>query len=336
MTTPHSEIVLVGDASASPDPPQARVLFLIQEFTISFRRSLELAVDLGEALTELKASLPHGEWVPWLDAYAPFGERMAQHLMYLWQRRNDISGLPPDTGIGAAIKWLQARNRTPRPTPEHDPATGGHVDVEPIFEPLLRYCLPGTPTDVIISRMLLTFFPGARTALDVTYGSGNFWGETTHIDLMAHDLDPTRAPHGVMSFTELDYDDASFDVVLFDPPHLADGGDDSVMANRFGTVQGQAQLDELVMAGTREAWRVCGQGIIVKITNHVHGQRFQNERDLVAEALGWNQPLYDEVHQVRDHAFIDPSWREQMSAYNNGSTFLVYRKGAQIHGRRTD
>jgi len=328
-----TEIVLAGETGVSLAQPDQRVLYLIQEFASAWKRTLELSIDLGEALIDLKATLPHGQFGPWLEQHAPFTERHARRFMDLWANRTLVSELPSDTGVTAAMRWVQAQRRTPRPTPEHEPDIDG-VDAEATREPLLRFWLPGAPTHVIVNQMLLTFFPDASTALDVTYGSGNFWSQTTHLAVTGHDLDEYCAPDGVMDFTDLKYDDASFDVVLFDPPHIADGGDDSVMATRFSTVATQTALDELILQGTREAWRVCDKGIIVKVTNHVHGRLFQNEVDLVAEALGWNQPLYDQVHQVRDHAFIDPSWGEQMSAYNNGSTFLVYRKGSQIHGRR--
>jgi hypothetical protein len=178
--------------------------------------------------------------------------------------------------------------------------------------------------------MLLTLFPDARMALDVTYGLGNFWSEGAPVPVTGHDVLAERAPDGVMDYTELQYDDATWDVVLFDPRHLADGGDDSVMTNRFGTAATQEEIDNQIIDGSRECWRVCRLGMIVKVTNHVHGHVFQEEETLVGEALNYLIP-YDKVYQVRDHAFIDPSWGEQCSAYNNGAVYLVYRKGDQRH-----
>jgi Protein of unknown function (DUF3102) len=332
--SPSRDLVVAGEVQPSLAPPEQRVLFLIQEFASAWKRTLDVSIELGEALTDLKAALPHGQFGPWIEQHAPFTERHARRFMELAANRTFMSDLPSETTVTAATKWLQAQRRTPRPLPEQDGIGLILDDPEATREPLLRFSPPGTPTHVIIDRMLLTFFPDASTALDTTYGSGNFWSQTTHVSVTGHDLDEYCAPDGVMDCTDLKYDDASFDVVLFDPPHIADGGEDGVMATRFSTVATQAALDELILQGTREAWRVCDKGIIVKVTNHVHGRLFQNEVDLVAEALGWNTPLYDQVHQVRDHAFIDPSWGEQMSAYNNGSTLLVYRKGSQIHGRR--
>ena len=52
----------------------------------------------------------------------------------------------------------------------------------------------------------------------------------------------------------------------------------------------------VVRDGVREAWRVARLGIIVKVTDHVHGQRYVLESDWVRETVG-EQP-FDEVYQV--------------------------------------
>jgi hypothetical protein len=69
------------------------------------------------------------------------------------------------------------------------------------------------------------------------------------------------------------------------------------------------------------------------VTDHIHAQQYVLESDWVREAIGG--PPYDEVYQVRGNAVIDPKWEEQLSAYNNGSTFLIFRKDDQRHVRRS-
>ena len=44
--------------------------------------------------------------------------------------------------------------------------------------------------------------------------------------------------------------------------------------------------------------------------------------------MDWAPP-YDVVYQVRPRAFIDPKWGMQQHAYNNGSTYLIYKRRAQ-------
>src|SRR5262252_48395 len=326
MTNPSTEIVEAGEQSlAVLSPTEQRVLVLVEEFKLSFRRTLELSIDLGEALEAHKATLDHGEWMPWLEQHFELGDRMARRFMELYTNRKVLSDLPPGTSTDAAILWLRKQRRGPRPVR----IVG--VDAEAPDRPLLRGCGPDWSTGAIVKSIVLVSFPGARMALDVTYGNGNFWSEGAPIPVTGHDMDEARAPDGVMDFTDLKYDDATWDVVSFDPPHLADGGEDSVMTGRFGTVATQAALDDLIIDGVREAWRVCSMGVIVKVTNHVHGQTFQYEQALIEEALDWKIPYYDLVYQFRDHAFIDPSWGVQRSAYNNVSVYAVLKKGSQIH-----
>lgn len=337
LTTPTTDLALVGEQSpALPvgamtnDELQGEAVLLKLAIDQGERRTREWRLRLGEILTELRHRLGHGQWLPYVEESLPIEQAQAKNYMQLAANRQRVSDLPAGLSMREELKALRVPT-APKPTPERMADEAADADVEASREPLLRFCPPGMPTHVIVDRMLLTFFPEAQDALDVTYGSGAFWSGFARLDLIAHDLDPARAPHGEMDCRVLKYGDASFDVVLFDPPHLADAGEDSVMGGRFGTVASQEQLDNLIVDGVREAWRVCHMGMIVKVTNHVHGRVFQNEVDVVAEALGWNQPLYDQVHQIRERAFIDPTWGQQRSAYNNGSTYLVYKKDSQVH-----
>lgn len=199
---------------------------------------------------------------------------------------------------------------------------------------LLRFSPADLPTPTVVALILRVLFPDALTALDVTYGSGNFWDGSAHVSVRAHDSDPTRAPDGVVDFTSLPYDDDAYDVALFDPPHLEDAGEASIMRERFGTYA-HADLQTVIAQGASEAWRVAALGIVVKVTDHVHAVAdtwFRRQTRWVIDAIG--QEPYDVVHQVRSNVFVDPKWQEQLSAYNNGSTYLIFRKGDQRHIRR--
>jgi hypothetical protein len=182
-----------------------------------------------------------------------------------------------------------------------------------------------------MALILRVCFPDAMTALDATYGGGAFWDGSAHVSVTGIDLDPTRAPDGAADFRDLPYAPHAFDVVVLDPPHLADAGVESLMRQRYGTYA-DADLERAIQAGCREAWRVARLGIVVKVTDHIHGQRFVCETDWVRSAL--NEPLYEVVHQTRSGAVIDPKWAEQLSAYNNGSSYLVFRKDGPLHVRR--
>jgi len=307
---------------------EERVQDLIVQFANSWRRTLALAIELGEALRELKGELGHGNWLPWVEEKFPYGERMARRFMDLAANRSEMSDLPVDTPFTSALDWLREQRRNGRPVPEPE-----SKELEEQLQ-LLRFAHAEQPTATLIALILRVLFPDARNALDVTYGSGAFWDGSAHVKVTAHDLDPRRVPpDGLMNFLRLTYANDSFDVVIFDPPHLADTGDASIMGERFGTYQNQ-QLGEHIAQGTLEAWRVARLGIVCKVTDHVHGHEWQEESSWVRGALEGLRP-YDVVHQVRDKPLVAPMWREQLSAYNNGSTYLIFRKGDQKHVRRS-
>lgn len=206
-------------------------------------------------------------------------------------------------------------------------------DSVPLEGPLLRFSQADLPTATIMALILRVAFPDAETALDMTYGSGAFWDGSAHVHVTAHDSQTARAPDGVVDFTQLGYADASYDVTIFDPPHLADTGLNSIMGQRFGSYASYAELEAAVCAGAREAWRVGRLGTIIKVTDHVHAHHYVIESEWVRAALDGRAP-YDVVHQVRSDALVAPMWEEQLSAYNNGATYLIFRKGDQKHVRR--
>lgn len=259
-----------------------------------------------------------------------------EHDSRRWQM---IAGFPDDVFEGYISSTLAAGDeelttagllslavpvaKVPRDVPEP-----GSLSLE--GPPLLRFSQADLPTPTIVALILRVLFPDAVTALDTTYGLGGFWDGSAHVRVTGQDRNAERAPHGIADFTNLPYADESHDVVLFDPPHLSDGGDDGIMATRYGTIAGE-DIETVVCAGTREAWRVARLGVVIKVADHVHGQRFVRMTGWVCGELG--EP-YDVVHQIRSGALVDPKWEEQLSAYNNGATYLIFRKGNQRHTRR--
>jgi hypothetical protein len=77
--------------------------------------------------------------------------------------------------------------------------------------------------------------------------------------------------------------------------------------------------------------RVARLGAIVKVTDHVHEQRFQDQSGWVRDELG---TPYDVVHQVRRSNLEDGKWRGVYSARSNGVVSLAFRHGDQRHHAR--
>ena len=69
------------------------------------RRGGEAILTIGRCLTEAKQSLPHGEWLPWLNERVELSERTAQKFMKLareWSNPNTLA----DLGASKALMLL--------------------------------------------------------------------------------------------------------------------------------------------------------------------------------------------------------------------------------------
>ena len=52
--------------------------------------ALGKAMEIGQLLTEQKAAMNHGEWMPWLKGNVPFSSATARNYMQLWERRETL------------------------------------------------------------------------------------------------------------------------------------------------------------------------------------------------------------------------------------------------------
>lgn len=254
-------------------------------------------------------------------ALAPLLERPAE-LAEAW--REAVETAPDGQLTARHVAAVVERHAKPLPGPDSRPMPRAA---------LLRFS-QDLPTPSIVSLILRVHFPDAETALDLTYGLGGFWDGSAHVQVTAHDLRADRSPGAALDLRSvtLAYGPKSFDVVFVDPPQVADAGDDSIMGQRFGSAT-QAELKQLIIKAASVAWLTARVGMVFKVCDHIHAQQFQMETDWVREALGGRVP-YDVVHQVRSAALVDPRWEEQLSARNNGATFLIFRRGDQRHVRR--
>lgn len=180
----------------------------------------------------------------------------------------------------------------------------------------------------------------ADLVVDATYGLGNFWTVVRPRRLVAHDIDPTKGD-GV-DFRALPEADGSVDVLVLDPPYIAQGGRDTStvpdMLNRYGLVEVPKTTRELelyIAAGIGEARRVLAPSgrLIVKCMDYINGGRLVKGRHHVvttAEAHGLEQvdefihhsgcgpqpPGRAQVHSRRSHSFLcvfqrPPVWRKK-------------------------
>jgi hypothetical protein len=87
---------------------------------------------------------------------------------------------------------------------------------------LAAYAWPSN-AEMIAGAARLGYLRPEWLTLDATYGKGIFWKHFRPERLIRQDLNPTKAPDGVVDFRKLPYADNIFDAVVFDPPYALNG-----------------------------------------------------------------------------------------------------------------
>lgn len=75
-------------------------------------------------------------------------------------------------------------------------------------------------------------------------------------------------PDTTHDFTDFPYNDESFDMVIFDPPHLVNAGKNGWQAKKYGVLPNNWQI--FLLKGFNECWRVLAPGgtLIFKWNEH--------------------------------------------------------------------
>ncbi len=104
----------MGSALRVSNPNQweatvVQIQALHKEFEASLRAAIEIGIEIGQILTKIKAALHHGEWLPWLDEFAPFSQRMAYYYVSAYDQRDQIHAKLA-TGANFTFKELSGAN----------------------------------------------------------------------------------------------------------------------------------------------------------------------------------------------------------------------------------
>lgn len=155
----------------------------------------------------------------------------------------------------------------------------------------------GTDQEALTALLALHACPEPRI-LDVTHNRGRMWKGLPYKPHRS-DRDPLLHEQGftdtVADFRALPFPDASFDVIVFDPPHITDAGNgvagDRHYAGVYGTRGADMRGDSigfLFPAFIQEAKRVLVDVhglVLAKIADQVHGAEYQWQHiELVNEA----------------------------------------------------
>jgi tRNA G10 N-methylase Trm11 len=104
----------------------------------------------------------------------------------------------------------------------------------------------------------------SKFILDVCCGKRMMWFDKEHPNCIYNDTRLEINPNTTQDFRKLDFNDKSFKLVVFDPPHLIGGNfKGSNMQNDYGDLNKNTWRDDLTK-GFNECWRVLeDNGILI-------------------------------------------------------------------------
>ncbi len=192
-------------------------------------------------------------------------------------------------------------------------------------------------SDAELLERMLSFYPHQepQKILDATVNAGRFWvGSKRPVTGM--DIDPKHKPDVVGDHANMPFADGSFDVVVYDPPHIPNQGRDKQkdFNDRFGLVlkatpeQGY-NFSHLYPPFLAEAYRVLrADGVLFcKVADYVHGHRFQWAHvELINAAANVGFIACDCIVKIRKGPITDPRWKKAHHARRHHCYWIVLRK----------
>lgn len=225
---------------------------------------------------------------------------------------------------------------TSREAPPHSkiPKPGRFTVPERSYQPIPSVW-EGEDRDLL--ELMLDFYPRQRPhrILDATVNVGRFWRGSAR-ELVGLDVNPGFRPTVVGDNLFMPFRSECFDVVIYDPPHIPNQGQDRQkdFNTRFGLVLKSSRengynFSHLFSPFVREAYRVLApEGILFcKITDYVHNHRLQWAHiDLVRAAAAVEFVPCDCIVKIRKGPIVDPKWQTAHHARRHHSYWLVFRK----------
>lgn len=191
--------------------------------------------------------------------------------------------------------------------------------------------------DPELLELMLKFYPRKkpRKILDATVNRGRFWKGSMR-EVTGLDIDPRYEPTVVGDNTKMPFAVESFDVVVYDPPHIPNQGKDKSkdFNARFGLVLRSSKENHYALTHTfqpfvKEAFRVLRlEGILLcKITDYVHNHRYQWAHiEFIEAARKAGLTPCDCIIKIRKGPIIDPKWKKAHHSRRQHCYWLVFRK----------
>lgn len=241
------------------------------------------------------------------------------------QRRRRLAGGPMNALANKAISTASAASGRSMSATANSVRTALIRPPDPAFERDMGVRIRRYTNNQAVRLLAHCCLRDAHTALDLTFGAGTFWKgqRPPSLSVTGNNIDPKAPTDLHVDFTDTGLQDGSYDLVVYDPPHLPHLGETSFMGKRFGTVRSTAGFRTQTEAGALEAWRIARVGIIVKLADAPNGGAYLPATSWAVEALGvW--PVYV-LHSIGRPSPRPPGEIARMPR-NNGADWLVFRK----------
>ena len=191
--------------------------------------------------------------------------------------------------------------------------------------------------DAELLERLLSFYPRRRPKgiLDATMNGGRFWRGSNR-PVIGMDIEGRYRPALVGDNAQMPFRPEAFDVVVYDPPHIPNQGQDRQkdFHDRFGLGGKSSKEQGYAFTHTyppfvKEAYRVLKpEGILLcKITDYIHNHRYQWAHvEFVQAAKSAGFRACDCIIKIRKGPIIDPKWNVAHHTRRQHAYWLVFRK----------
>jgi len=221
---------------------------------------------------------------------------------------------------------------------KHQPALIPEIEDEETAAPAyVAFPSVWTGEDSELLERMLDFYPRSKPKLilDATVNGGRFWRHSKRA-VIGLDISRVHRPSIVADNTAMPFGGASFDVVVYDPPHIPNQGRDKQkdFNTRFGLglrspKEHGYSFAHLYPPFAREAFRVLRpEGILLcKIADYIHNHRYQwAHLDFIQAATAVGFCPCDCIVKVRKGPIIDPKWVTAHHSRRRHVYWLVFRK----------
>ena len=127
-----------------------------------------------------------------------------------------------------------------------------------------------------IDTLVSVHAPNTKLALDCTWGKGSMWeGYSPLYKRIRLDIDSYGSPDLLADYLHLPFLPNTFDLIVWDPPHLEDVGSSSIMATYNRHAGGNIESASPAFVASARGVLKPGGLLLMKIADSVHGNKYQ-------------------------------------------------------------